>query len=387
MRNAILPPLHLVGVWNPSYAADAMQVHTAMLLDWIRRFQDGKAKDDDVYVWWGRVRSAHRQQLLPHLDKVLALDEELSDESRELQFYLTDYRSLYVAQVGTVTRDDVRQSDAAHVPGYYSNLEIAPDCWFALHDIRRLVADDTVSVIRELRDLRNTGYHDQPVSLYGGMVDLPLLVTRPDGRRFFDEADLDAVTDGKAWAEFDAGQGGVGAMERELRENLFGDDAWSRLEPSSRVVLASAEKMFRDHREEPGFDFGGVIGLYAKVLETEVNARLRQGLKQASLDVRSANLGDGKSTDLLARRLTLGQLVHLLTEGHASRAKALNERLREGAWLSGTVGLILREFTTLRNAATHEARVSRQDAVTWRNRLMGIGCDGVLAHLARVEAR
>lgn len=379
--------LHLVGVWNPSYAADAMQVHTAMLLDWIRRFHEGKANDEDVYVWWGRVRSARRQQLLPHLDKVLALDEELSDESRELQFYLTDYRSLYVAQVGTVTSDDVRRSDAQHVPDYYNNLEIAPDCWFALHDIRRLVADDTVSVIRELRDLRNTGYHDQPVSLYGGMVDLPLLVTRPDNRRFFEPSEIDAVTDGRAWAEFDAEQGGVGAMERELRENLFGDDAWRGLEPSSRVVLASAEKSFRDHREEPGFDFGGVIGLYAKVLETELNARLRLGLKSASPEVRSVNLGDGKSTDLLTRRLTLGQLAQVLTDGNPARAKVLNERLREGAWMSSTVGLIVRDFTTFRNAATHEARVARHDAIAWRNRLLGVGCDGLLVHLTRVELK
>jgi hypothetical protein len=378
---------HLVGVWNPSYAADAMQVHTAMLLDWIRRFHEGKAKDEDVYVWWGRVRSAHRQQLLPHLDKVLALDEELSDESRELQFYLTDYRSLYVAQVGTVTSEDVRRTDASHVPDYYNSLEIAPDCWFALHDIRRLVADDTVSVIRELRQLRNTGSHDQPVSLYGGMVDLPLLVTRPDGRRFFDEAELEAVTEGRAWAEFDAEQGGVGAMERELRENLFGDEAWRALEPSSRVVLASAEKSFRDHREEPGFDFGGVIGLYAKVLETELNVRLRVGLRNASPELRSVNLGDGRSTDLLARRLTLGQLVHVLTDGNQPRAKLLTERLRDGAWLSSTAGLIVRDFVALRNAATHEARVSRHDAIAWRNRLLGIGCDGLLVHLARVEPK
>jgi hypothetical protein len=40
-------------------------------------------------------------------------------------------------------------------------------------DIRRLVADDTPAVMEELKRLRNTRYHDRPVSLYGGMVDLP----------------------------------------------------------------------------------------------------------------------------------------------------------------------------------------------------------------------
>jgi hypothetical protein len=227
-------PLHLVGVWNPSYAADAMQVHTALLLEWMRRYHDGKAREDDVYVWWGLVRSAHRQQSLPHLDRIVALDQELADESRELQFYLTDYRSLYVAEVGSVTREDVRKTEPDHLPAYYQKLDVVPDCWFALHDIRRLVSEDTLSVIHELRRLRNTGYHDQPVSLYGGMVDLPLLVTRPDGRRYFDE---------------------------------------------------------------PGFDFGGVLGLLAKARETEVNDRLHAGLHHADPSARFSNLGDGKSSD------------------------------------------------------------------------------------------
>ena len=42
-------------------------------------------------------------------------------------------------------------------------------------------------MIAELKVLRNVHYNDRPVSLFGGMVDLPLIVTRPDGRRFFDE--------------------------------------------------------------------------------------------------------------------------------------------------------------------------------------------------------
>lgn len=142
----------------------------------------------------------------------------LADPDRELQFYLTDYRSLYVAEVSAITRADVRKTDVSHVPQYYQTLDVAPECWFALSDIRRLIAEDTVSVIHELRNLRNVAYHDRPVSLYGGMVDLPLLVTRPDGRRFFDEAECVAVTDGRSWVEFDAAQGGVGAMEVELRE-------------------------------------------------------------------------------------------------------------------------------------------------------------------------
>ena len=44
---------HLVGVWNPSYEADAMDEHIEVLLRHARAFRDGKADNDEVYVWWG----------------------------------------------------------------------------------------------------------------------------------------------------------------------------------------------------------------------------------------------------------------------------------------------------------------------------------------------
>ena len=47
-------------------------------------------------------------------------------------------------------------------------------------------AADALAVPEELRKLRVITYNDRPVSLCGGMVNLPLLVKRPDGTRFFE---------------------------------------------------------------------------------------------------------------------------------------------------------------------------------------------------------
>lgn len=93
----------------------------------------------------------------------------------ETHLYLTDYRSLYVAEIGEVTDEDVRtdEGEHEHMPAYYRDYAI--DFWFRLFDLRRVVTGDTLEVINELKKLRNAGYHDRPVSLYGGMVDLPLV--------------------------------------------------------------------------------------------------------------------------------------------------------------------------------------------------------------------
>jgi hypothetical protein len=83
--HAMSAPRHLVAVWNPSYEEDALDLHSRLLLDLLG---NRNIAPDDIYVWWGRVRSPNRQQALPHLKDVLALDAEAAE--RELHLYLTD---------------------------------------------------------------------------------------------------------------------------------------------------------------------------------------------------------------------------------------------------------------------------------------------------------
>lgn len=61
-----MAPLHLVSVWNPSYATDALDAHAQLLLEHVEAANAERASWDDAYVWWGRVRSPNRQQPLEH---------------------------------------------------------------------------------------------------------------------------------------------------------------------------------------------------------------------------------------------------------------------------------------------------------------------------------
>ena len=99
-----------------------MEAHLAILLGAVKHFDLGQLEsDDEIYVWWGKVRSPNRRQPLGQLDTVLAIGAELeADESREGHLYLTDYRALYVGHVVGITRDDVRRTDGARVPDYYA---------------------------------------------------------------------------------------------------------------------------------------------------------------------------------------------------------------------------------------------------------------------------
>lgn len=378
-------------MWNPAYATDAMSATLELLLGLAREFrQGGLDEEDDVYVWWGKVKSANRQAPLPHLKEVLDLDRELYGEDgllREVHLYLTDYRSLYVGHLASVTADDILadENERAHVPAYYADKELHCDCWFQLFDIRRIVNDDTRAVIEELKKLRNTHYEDRPVSIYGGMVNLPLVVTREDGARFF-EADVRAqLTGDRFWVEFDTERSGLGQLQQDLRDNLFGDDVWSALDPAARTFIATAESLYRAHRDDAAFDFGTVAVEFAKAFEVQVNTVLRLALRNAAEQDRFANI-DGRTVDLTSGRLwSLGELAHAIAdEQHVNRA--LKTRLAAGGqWFTASLPPILRDLAEQRNPAAHTGRVGRDAATELRNRLVGVGCPGVINELGRVR--
>ena len=384
-------PRHLVTLWNPSYADDAMDEHLRVLLDWAGRWKRGEAESDEVYVWWGRIRSPNRKDALPHGQAIEDLDTQIR-KGVETHLYLTDYRSLYVAWIGEITAEHLpgeQPDELDHMPGYYRNQ--FADFWFQLWDIRRLVADDTPAVIEELRRLRNTRYHDRPVSLYGGMVELPLIVTREDGATWF--SDRDVLTDGQLWAQRESElKGETERMHKELRDNLLGPDVWSALEPSTRTFLASAEAVFRTRKDDPAFDFSGPALEYAKAVETELNhlllPALRKRLAGKPTPDRSVLL-DGCTVDLGQRvpPQSLGSLLLMLEKKPVVGTGVRQAFPHDHAWLLGELPHCIRRILELRNPAAHSGAIGRDAVGERRSEVLGIGREGIIVRLARVKMR
>ena len=266
------------------------------------------------------------------------------------------------------------------------------DFWFRLWDLRRLVADDTPGVIEELGRLRNTRYHDRPVSLYGGMVELPLIVTRDDGARWF--ADRDLLTSGRLWAERDADlRVDTQRLARELPDNLFGRTVWESFETATRTFLASAEAVFRARRDDPAFDFSGPAVEYAKAVETELNAlvfpRLRKRLEGADAegpggDRRRPSPGPGQ-----ARRPPVARddpATCWRTTTSSARALAGAFSTADAGWLRSNAPRELRGIVDLRNPAAHSEAVSRERVEKVRAQVMGVGCEGALVRIAKAKS-
>jgi hypothetical protein len=271
------------------------------------------------------------------------------------------------------------------VSGEKLPYELHVDCWFKLIDIRRLVLDDTVGVVHELAVLKNTQYHDRPVSLYGGMVDLPLVVTRPDGRSFFSPEERDHVSERKWWVELDAERGvGIAEIERDLRDNVIGEEAWAVFDPTARAFLADGERVFREHRRDASFDYSSVILNFAKAIEVHFRWLVRSAI--SSPDVATVVTIHDKPKDLRRGEMpTLGQLGHL-----AKRDKVFQQLLRtlqNGDWLTRDFTQALDRLSQIRNEAAHDERIDLSTATQWRNYLLGVGCAGLLEELAKVRPK
>lgn len=364
-----------------------MDAHRRVLLDAITEWRADKCGDDDVYVWWGKVRSENRQGPLPHLAEVLALDAEIPGEGEgEMHLYLTDYRSLYVGHIGEITDRDVRTEHPARVPAYYRNAGLMCDCWFQLLDLRRVVSDDTLAVIAELKKLRNTHYNDRPVSLYGGIVDLPLIVYRDDDAQYFDDRIQEELLEGQCWVQWDAERAGLGLMERELRDNVLGEEVWAALDPAARTFVAEAEQAFRAHRADAAFDFSGVVLNLGKAYEVQVNLLLRRllgGLRPAE---RTMNV-NGRSLDVVREGpLGLNDLARALAD-ERHLFEAVRRKAIHGDWFTVSLPPVLRELADARNPAAHTGRVEREVAHRLRNKHLGIGSQALLAELAKVRPR
>lgn len=383
---------HFVLLWNPSArytTGDAMDDHLGILLREADRRARGERVDDEVYVWWGKVRSRNRRESegLAHDKDIREIKNELDGEGgldREVHAYLTDYRSLYVGHVVEITYDEMCADEPELVPSYYKGKNLAVDCWLRLADIRRIVDNDLLGVIAALGDLEVIHYDNRPVSLFGGMHNLPLIVRRKDAECFFDAATRAQYTEGRLWAQADRERGSEMLMQAELRDNVVGERAWNALHPVARSFVSKAESDFRRHRGDASHNFSDVVLNIAKALEVHCNDLFVRLLSRAPAAARRVNI-DGRTRDVVSGGpLTLGQLAHAMrNEKHLRDAILMS--LQAGESFVETLVAVLGEIAPIRNKAAHGELVDRKTALRWRNQMLGIGCEGLISELERAR--
>jgi hypothetical protein len=185
--------------------------------------------------------------------------------------------------------------------------------------------------------------------------------------------------------EFDADYAGVGAVAASLRDDVLGEATWGALDPAARLFVATAERIFRDHRADAAFDFSPVVVNFAKAYEVQLALLLGAMLHRLPRDVGLVNV-DGRTVDAFAgRRIPgLGLLARVFGEDLAFR-RSLPQLLTHARWAVESLAPILEEIAMVRNAGAHTQALSREEAQRVRNAQLGVGTASVLVELARVR--
>lgn len=383
---------HLLSLWNPTYSTVAMDVHLRVLLRWAEMADQGDAKPEDVYVWWARLHSPERKTPHPYRDRILAMEEQIRD-GVETHLYLTDYRSLYVGHLAEITDDDLprsRPQEKSHIPDYVLKHEAG--FWFRLLDLRQVVSGDLAGTELEIQRLRNLIKPEKAVSMYGGITDAPMMVTRDPPAAWFENSV--ELTGGQLWAQLEAQfRGESKRVARQLRDNLFGPALWRAMEPASRTFLTSAEAVFRSRADDPGFDFSTVAIEYAKAVEVELNALIFPAMrrffadrtpKQRELHGTHGRLDLGRPI----QHQTLGAIAHYLEKSGAVRKGIWSSLKSDAPWLlSEEFKDELGELLKLRNPAAHWEITMGEVVSEHRATLLGIGCQGLLVQIIQAKIR
>jgi hypothetical protein len=137
--------------------------------------------------------------------------------------------------------------------------------------------------------------------------------------------------------------------------------------------------------DDPAFDLAPALVELSKALEVTCARVLRPVLAKALDLVRRQLRAEDLPDAWAAHPRTLADWARILGSSKAM-AGYLGRTLRDGRWLAESVGPVLADFARYRNPAAHEAVAGRAFVSRWRQRSLGIGCEGVLARLARVGA-
>ena len=157
-------------LYNPYYNRTVIEDHLAIL------------KEKGITAF-GKVRSKLRDQEHPNEEKLDTIFEETTKES-PLQLFLTDYNSMYVARVVSVTKD----IKFLKTPEYYKELDV--EYWFVFDDLR-LIAHKDFETIRDkiLANFKAVNYNDRTYAIYGNPYVYPMQVTMKEEIDYFQKED------------------------------------------------------------------------------------------------------------------------------------------------------------------------------------------------------
>jgi len=359
---------NLIVLYNPYYNETTIEDHLDVL-------------NENGLVAFGKVLSKLRNYKHPYQDALDNLYDSISEQN-PMQLFLTDYDSIYVANViDVVYETDVKR------PKYYENLEI--ESWFILDDLR-LIVDRNFTVVRDevLTNFKTVGEYSSTYALYGNSYVYPLQVTMKDEINYFKKE----AGNYKYYRDIFKSQEQLD-MKSNLIEYNFGEKRFYSFDTSTQDSLVNAELEYSQNRGTKLYNFSDVVLKYSKAVEHELWSFLRHVFKLIIEE--DVYIADFKYT-LNGREFPLSNLLEnkaaFGTYGYILRAQPIVDAINKHLSLRGgiynflfkAISYYISSVQSIRNKSAHgNAITTLEDCTELRKNVMGIGKSGMISEFHR----
>ncbi|MDF1882624.1 ATP-binding protein [Sulfurimonas sp. SAG-AH-194-C21] len=358
---------NLLTLYNPYYNKNVIEQHLELL------------KENGI-VAFGKVRSKLRDYAHPHQD---ILDGIYTDTSREMptQLFLTDYNSIYVANVISINKD----IKFIKVPKYYEELEV--EYWFVFDDLR-LIAHKDFELIRDniISNFKATNFNNRTYAIYGNEYVYPMQVTMKEEINYFEKDDSSF----KFYTNIFKSEEQL-VMKKNLIEYNFGKNIFYNLAPNSQDNIISAEIEYLQNKNNPLYDFSSVIVKYSKAVELElylfmrtIFAGLMEKEKRLSKVAYSVQGRDYVLKDILTKKVNYGTYGYLLRNYEikdAIHSKGYESNLKY--FILTEIPHFIRTMQNVRNESVHGDTTTLEKCEEIRDVVIGIGRSGILVEFGR----
>jgi len=358
---------NLLNLYNPYYNENVIEQHLQLL------------KENGV-VAFGKIRSKLRDYEHPNQD---ILDSIYEDTSRDepIQLFLTDYNSIYVANVISINKT----ISLIKAPKYYEDLEV--EYWFVFDDLR-LIAHKDFEVIRDkvLSNFKATNFNDRTYAIYGNPYVYPMQVTMKEEINYFEKEDEDFKFYTNIFKSVEQLQ-----MKQNLIDFNFGKKGFYSLAPNSQDNIISAEIEYMQNKDNLLYDFSSVIVKYSKAVELELYRFMKKvfaHLLEADHELENFPYAiqgrDYKLKDILTHKPNFGTYSYLIKSREIKNA--INEHIQNGTlrhFIFVATPSFIRTMQNVRNESVHGDATPLKECDEIRSEVIGIGKGGMLGEFYR----
>ena len=357
-------------LYNPYYNKNVIEEHLEIL-------------QKNSIVAFGKVKSKLNDTNHPNEEKLEHIYSEVSKEN-SLQLFLTDYNSIYVANVISVTPD---KTILVKAPKYYDNFDV--EMWYVFDDLR-LIIHNNFELVRDkvLANFKAVNYNNETYAVYGNPYVYPMEVVMKEEIDYFQKDDESFKYFTNIFKS---------SEHLQMRENLidfnFGTTNFYNLSPNSQDNIVSAEMEYKQNKQNPLYDFSSVVVKYSKAVEDELYRFLR--VLFLYLIQKESHIGEFdyqvqgikfKLKDIDKNKPNFGTYKYLLKQQDIKNA--IYDYLEDRAikpFILYNIPKFINTIQNIRNESVHGNTISLSECEHIRKEVVGIGQSGILNELLKYK--